>query len=359
MKTNDKIKERAVELGFDLFGVAHAIASPDGGYLKEWLEHGRNSEMRWLERNVEKRIDPRLLHPSTRSVISVGVSYFAGNPPALYWDDPLRGRIARYAWGPDYHDWMYPKLRELTRFIDAEFAVSSPSRCFVDTGPVLERNVAVRAGLGAIGYNASLVSPEFGSYVFLGEILTSVEAARISRAVPAEQGVSRSSLSETCSRCQACLASCPTGALSVPYQCDSRACISYSTIENPGPIPLGLRDAHRNWIFGCDECQSCCPLLECISEADENRYLRYEPSLHSPFLEELLSIDEDTFLERYGDSPVKRCGRAGLLRNAAVALGNSRAPEAVPIAESALCNCDDPLVADHLDWALNKLRLGC
>jgi len=313
MDLADSILREAERVGFDLAGVADVAVSPHAEALRSWLESGYAAGMSWMGARGVERADPAVALPGARSVVVVALSYFAENPPAELWNDPCRGRVARYAWGRDYHDVMLPMLRELEAFIAAETKSATRCRSYVDTGPVLERDLAERAGLGFAGKNTNLINREFGSYLFIGEILTA-----------AEIGDSKFEIGKSsCGACERCLAGCPTGALVGPRVLDARKCISYLTIEHRGPIPPEQRRAMGNWVFGCDECQQVCPWVVKHARAGKQRFLKFNPDTCAPRLEELLAMDEAAFRGRFADTPVLRAKRAGLVRNAIIAAANS------------------------------------
>jgi epoxyqueuosine reductase len=293
-------------------------------------------------------------------VVVVGLSYFVLNPPPELWHDPARGRIARYAWGLDYHDIMLPRLRELGQFVDKISGQTCSQRAYVDTGPILERDFAAQAGLGFIGKNTLLISPKMGSYLFLGEILLDLE---LDYDLPAPDGGASCQIDPpgtskrvgTCGNCTRCLEVCPTHAFPAPYILDSNLCISYLTIELKGSIPLHLRPLLGNWIFGCDECQEICPWVRRFSQPTRAEFLAYDPEQVTPKLTELMQLDETGFRLRFKGMPLKRTKRRGLLRNVAVALGNWASPEALPVLERAL---QDPelLIREHAAWAIEQIR---
>jgi epoxyqueuosine reductase len=339
----DRIRDEALRIGFDVVGIAPAQASRRAGAFRRWIDEGRHGTMAWLARDPERRVDPAQVVPGVKSVIAVGLSYYTGEPPADVWDDPLRGRIARYAWGRDYHDTMLPMLRELEAFVAANCGTGMASRCYVDTGPVLEREQAYRAGLGFIGKHTLLINQRFGSFVLLGEILTDVEL-----------DYDRQDTTGTCGNCRRCQDVCPTHAFPSPYILDSRLCISYLTIELREAIPANLRPLMKNWIFGCDECQSICPWVRRYARPGAQRFLGFDAERFAPRLADVLVLDEDGFRDRYRGTPIVRTKRRGLLRNACVALGNSGDASMIPVLERALHDAE-PLVREHAEWAIGKL----
>lgn len=313
--------------------------------------------MAWLARDPDRRLDPARVAAGAKSVVVVGLSYAVGAPLPDRWENPLHGRIARYAWGPDYHEVLLPMLMELGRFMEIESGSAIAWRAYVDTGPVLEREVAARAGLGFVGRNTLLVTPDYGSLVFLGEILTSLA---LKPDLPAEEGgglLTRDGKVSSCGSCRRCLDACPTQAFTAPYVLDSRRCISYLTIEHRGSIPLELRPLMKNWIYGCDECQTVCPWVKQFSRTGRIRILSANPENTSPRLSDLLALDEAGFRERFRGTPMLRAKRRGLLRNACVALGNSADAAAIPTLESA-CADREPLIQEHALWAIERLTSG-
>lgn len=345
MKTAEIIRERAFELGFDLFGISAATRASTAANYLQWLQRGMQGGMAWMERQLERRCDPRDYLAGARSVISVGISYAGEEPASAVWNDPMRGRIARFAWGADYHDVLKPKLVALAKTLDRIVDSGCRSRACIDTSPVLERDMAIRSGIGYPGFNTNIISPQYGSYIFLGEVITCAEL---------EPSTPSPSCRHLCSECGECRASCPTEALIEPYVCDSRLCISYLTIENKGSIPRRLRPKMKDWIFGCDACQECCPQLERISAPRQSGFLRFDSELFAPHLLELMELDQESFRKRYRKTPIARIKRRGLLRNAAVALGNSGDANALEVLERSL---DDPeqLVREHAAWAIEQI----
>lgn len=348
MSLTEQICEKAHSLGFDLAGVAPAYPVPRTDAYLAWLTQDHHGEMSYMARpnRVERRTNPELILPDVRSVICIGLNYYPGTlPEGLAHGslrDPARGLISNYAWGLDYHDLMASRLEQLAAFVSAE-AGQATNRVYVDTGPVLERAYAAAAGLGFIGKNTCLIHLKAGSWLFLGEILTDVKLEPTSSATRAD-----------CGTCRRCLDACPTGALVAPYVLDSRRCISYLTIELKGSIPHELRPLMGNWIYGCDVCQQVCPWQRFARPAHERAFHAEEPGRAAPSLLELIEIDDEQFQQRYVGTPILRIGRARLLRNAAVALGNAGDERAVPALTKALADAE-PLVREHAAWALNSL----
>lgn len=285
----------------------------------------------------------------------VGVSYMTQSPPPEIWQDPMRGRIARYAWGRDYHKVIGKRLKSLVRWVEEEGPSGVRALPFNDANPVLEHDAALAAGMGFIGRNTLLIHPEWGSMLFLGGLLLScdcvpdVPTPANGERIPMGQG-----READCGNCTRCLTSCPTHAFPAEYILDSRLCISYQTIENRKEIPEALRPKLGNWIFGCDVCQEVCPWVKKGVRPSRDPWLTPEPDRMAPRLEELAGLDKEGFLQRFAGTPVMRTKRRGLLRNVAVALGNSGSPEAVPVLERLTTDAED-LVSSHARWALKHL----
>jgi epoxyqueuosine reductase len=359
MTLTERIKQAAFEMGFDLIGIAPAERAPHANAYRRWLTNNYQAGMHWLARDADRREDPRQVMPGAESVVVVGLSYYVLDPSGEVWNDPSRGRIARYAWGMDYHDIMLPRLRQLGQFIEQETRRPLRQRAYVDTGPILERDFAAQTGIGFIGKNTLLISPRLGSYLFLGEILVDVTLAYDP---PAPEGGAsclidppgKSKRLGTCGRCTRCLNICPTHAFPTPYVLDSNRCISYLTIEHKDVIPASLRPLLKNWIFGCDECQEICPWVRRYSQPTRADFLRYQPDQVAPKLLNLIALDEAAFRTRFKGTPIKRTKRRGLLRNVAVALGNWGNPAALPALERALED-PEPLIREHAAWAITQI----
>jgi epoxyqueuosine reductase len=344
------ILDKAYAIGFDLAAVVEARRAPRADAFHDWLKAGYHGEMAWLARDPERRVDPARVVSGARTIVVVALAYYVAEPDPVYWNDPLRGRIARYAWAPDYHDRMEPMLRALGDAIDRRLGGGVAMRWYVDTGPVLEREHAARAGLGFIGKNTLLISPRYGSYLLLGEIILDHE---LPSAGVQDEGLGRAG---TCGSCRRCQEVCPTHAFPVPWVLDSRRCISYLTIELKGSIPPAFRPRMKNWIYGCDECQSVCPWVRQFSTPPRSvPYAVWDPDIAAPSLLELMALDQEGFRSRFKGYPMMRTKRRGVVRNVAVALGNSGSPEAIPVLERALAD-PEPLIAEHAAWALGQLR---
>jgi len=329
-----EITAAAQAQGFVLVGFAALRGLPREEFYGQWLADGRHGEMAYLAREPERRFDPRRLDSRLRSVISLGFPYqtpVAGN---VDWKREMRGRIASYALGDDYHDRVMAKARIVA--VDLQrLRPNSLTRLYVDTGPVFEREWAREASTGWFGKNTDLLNRTHGSYFFLAEIFTDLEL-----------GNPREPYGDYCGTCRRCLDLCPTRALEDGYVMEARRCISYLTIELRGPIEADLRPQIGNWIFGCDICQEVCPW---------NEEGRLQVSELQPYLSDLLALDEAGFRARFRNSAIKRAKRRGLLRNVAVALGNTGNPDAVPILEQSLREEPEPLVRLHVAWALGRL----
>jgi len=331
-----RIRAEAAELGLPACRFARVQPLPHGRFFADWVAAGNHGEMSYLARGAAKRLDPGLVLPGVRTIISLACPYPAApRPRCRDWRAELRGRIAAYAAGRDYHRLLGAKLQLLAARI-ASIAPNCSVRAYVDTGPVLEREWAWIGGLGWFGKNTMLLRRDWGSWFFLGVLLTDLELEP-DPPVPAH-----------CGRCVRCLANCPTRALSESYRLDARRCISYLTIEHRESIPRELRPLLGNWVFGCDECLDACPW---------NSRLPASPELSEelrPSLPELLAMDEAHFRARFRGTAVLRARRAGLARNACIALGNSGNPEAVPCLARALAEDPAALVRGHAAWALGR-----
>jgi epoxyqueuosine reductase len=340
----ERAKALALECGFDGAGVANAAAPAELQFFAEWVASGAAGSMSYLTEQVDRRRDLRTAFPWARSVLCVALQYDAPQPysteAAPQGDD---GWIARYAWGDDYHDVMEAMLDRLSLRLSAELGPLQARR-YVDTGPIVERAYAAAAGLGAWGKNTCLLHPELGSWFFLGEVVLDLE-------LPPD-----APRTDMCGSCTACLDACPTGAFPRPFVLDATRCISYLTIEQKGAIPEEHRAGLGRQVFGCDICQDVCPW---------NRRRRHHgpaafhprPGLLAPSLTELAALDDEGFRHRFRRSPVKRAKRRGLLRNVAVAMGNSGDPGHRPVL-TRLAADEDPLVREHAAWALKHLREG-
>jgi epoxyqueuosine reductase len=297
------IKARALALGFEKVGVAPAEAlGPEGRRLREWLGRGYHGSMAWMERTLEKRADPAVHLPSVRSVVCVAANYYT---PHAHEEAPGTGKVSRYAWGDDYHDVVGDRLRELLAYV-RELAPEVEAKIAVDSSPVMDKAWAVRAGLGWLGKHSNVITRERGSWVFLGELLLSVELDYDEERVP-----------DLCGTCTACIDACPTAAIVEPYVVDSNRCISYLTIElRDETIP----ETTAGWVYGCDVCQDVCPWNRFQSETSEPRF-EPRPGLVEPDLAELASMTQEEFSARFRRSPIKRTKLTGIARNARKLMG--------------------------------------
>ena len=334
------IAQEARELGFDCIGVTAPDAIPDAArHFREFLETGAHGDMDWLAQNPERRADPRGLWPDVRSVIMLGVNYGPDEDPLAILNERTRGAISVYAQGDDYHDVIKKRLKVLARWLVA--TARGDVKVFVDTAAVMEKPLAQASGLGWQGKHTNLVSREFGSWLFLGAIFTTLELPRDKAEI------------DHCGSCQACLDICPTAAFPAPYKLDARRCISYLTIENKGPIPNEFRKSIGNRIYGCDDCLAVCPWNKFAQEGRETK-LAARDELRAPELAELARLDDAAFRARFAKSPVKRIGRDRFIRNVLIAIGNSGEGELAAEAERLLDDAS-PLVRGAAVWALAQL----
>ncbi|MGD2121803.1 MAG: tRNA epoxyqueuosine(34) reductase QueG [Gemmatimonadota bacterium] len=348
------LRSEACRLGFQDLGVCVPKGSEQLEFYRRWIKLGYHGDMAYLERpdSVIRRGDLRLTMEDVRAVIVVSQAYFQPDSPGIP-ADPARGVVARYARGEDYHDLVKNRLQDLLRWLRTEARkrrLGGEVRGFpyVDTGPILERELGVRAGLGWFGKNTMLLHPRRGSYFFLGVLLTNLP-------LPADPPFSV----DRCGSCRACIEACPTGALlgrdedGAPVM-DARRCISYLTIELKGPIPRDFRSAMGNRIFGCDICQEVCPWNRRFAEVASEPGYRSRRDTDGPALMDLMGLSDEEFRARFSGSPVKRAKRRGFLRNVAVALGNWGSQDAVPVLTEALDD-PEPLVRGHAAWALGRI----
>lgn len=335
------IKEEARRLGFDLAGITTPDPPPHFETFLSWLEAGRHGTMAYLasERSRERRADPRRILPECRSILVLAMRYPASRPPVT----PASGQIASYAWGRDYHLVIEERLQALAEFIIAQVGHPIPYRYYTDTGPILERDLAQRAGLGWIGKNTCLIHPRYGSYLLLAELLLGLELQP-----------DPPFITDHCGRCTRCIEACPTHCILPDRTIDARRCISYLTIENKGEIPQELRPALGDWIFGCDECQRVCPWNRFADPNGHPALAPQAPRAETP-LREAFSLDPEAFAARFRHSPIKRAKRRGFLRNVAVALGNIGTPDDLPALQQAIQD-PDPLIQEHASWAIQRIQ---
>jgi epoxyqueuosine reductase len=360
-----RIKEAARRLGFDVIGITSAEPLVrDNEAFTEWRESGFAAEMNYMLRKTDLHANPQILVPAASSIITLAINYYVPAPPFMHKN--RYGRVARYAWGLDYHDAVKARLLEFAAHIEKIAGREIHARCFVDAVPLLERAVAARAGLGFFGKNTNLLQPQSGSWFFLAEILLDLE-------LPVENRKAQIS----CGTCHRCIDACPTDAFAAPYKLDSRRCISYLTIENKSGIPHNLRAGLGEWIFGCDVCQEMQP--EATKHGSLPVIVRGKTELVCPFnrfaqetawpefhpeagtgqkldLVELLSIETDErFRARFKGTPLARPKRRGLLRNAAVVAANIECVSAVPVLAERIRSDAEPLIRSHSLWALARL----
>ncbi|WP_373284521.1 tRNA epoxyqueuosine(34) reductase QueG [Sphingomonas metalli] len=337
----DRIRAKAAELGFAACGIARADAAPRAGErLRQWLADGCHGDMIWMEERAHHRESPAGLWPEVRSVVALGMSYAPANDPLALEGEGGIGRISVYAQGGDYHDVVKRALKALGRWLAQE--AGCDLKVFVDTAPVMEKPLAAAAGIGWQGKHTNLVSREHGSWLFLGALYTTLALD------PDAGGIDR------CGRCDACQRACPTDAFPAPYRLDARRCISYLTIEHRGPIPEEFRAAIGNRIYGCDDCLAVCPWNKFAVAAAANQAFHPRAELVAPELADLLALDDDGFRQVFAGSPIKRIGRDRMVRNAAIAAGNSGDPALLePLAN--LLNDADPAVRDAAAWASARL----
>ncbi|MCU0454006.1 MAG: tRNA epoxyqueuosine(34) reductase QueG [Bacteroidetes bacterium] len=296
---SDRLREEARRLGCLSLGIAHAEAlDPEGARLRAWIDRGFQASMGWMARRAAERSDPALVLPSVRSIVVVAVNYFAGHRHSSASES---AKLSRYAWGDDYHDIVLQKVERLAELIRHELP-GAETRCYADTGPVMEKAWAARAGVGWIGKHTNVITRDAGSWVFLGSLLTSAELK------PDEPAV------DHCGSCRACLDACPTEAFPQPYVLDASKCISYLTIEHRGPLPAEAANQLNGWVFGCDICQEVCPWNRFEQPSDEPGF-QPRPGNEAPLLVDLERLTETGFLDRFKGSPVVRPRYHGFMRN--------------------------------------------
>ncbi|MEO7166625.1 MAG: tRNA epoxyqueuosine(34) reductase QueG [Chthoniobacterales bacterium] len=339
LEIKTELLRRAAEVGFDDCRVASAAGPAHPGEFRAWLEAGSAAEMDWIGRGAEKRCDPQLVLAGARSVVAVAMNYYQGRSQKEEGRNGVHGRIARYAWGEDYHEVVLGKLRELEVVLAR---AGGAQKVYVDTGPVLERDFAAEAGIGWHGKSTMLLNRSLGTWFFLGEILTTLELP------PDPPQVAR------CGSCTRCIAACPTGAITAPHQLDAARCISYLTIELKGSIPLEFRRLIGDRVYGCDDCLDACPWNRFAQVSRESAFAA-RPAVAQRLLRDFLALDDDEFRALFRGSPIKRIKRRGFLRNVCVALGNVGTAEDLPALEKATRD-PEPLIAEHAAWALAELR---
>ena len=337
-----RIFQQAIELGFDACRFTSAQVPESAAHFERWIAEGRHGEMAWLARNADRRVDPRQVLPGARSVVALATSYSRDAGVLPKGSEDMTGEIARYARHDDYHDVLAEPLKRLAQFIDELGGAGTRSLWYVDTGPILERDLAQRAGLGFIGKHTNLIGRTLGNWFFLAEILTTLEL---------EPDAPERNRCGTCSRC---ITACPTEAIVAPFQLDARRCISYLTIELKGSIPVELRPAIGRRIYGCDDCLAACPWNKF---AIEGRLMKQHArtDLAAPDLLQLLALDDTGFKQRFAGTPMLRTKRRGILRNVCVALGNVGDADALPALEKAGRD-PEPLIAEHARWAIEQIE---
>jgi epoxyqueuosine reductase len=342
-----QIQNFALELGFDDCRFTTAATPDHALQFQQWIAGKQFGEMAWLERNAHKRVNPQEVLPGAKSIICLAASYENSgpqieSPSSRHEAAEPDGVIARYARFPDYHDILGERLKSFTRYLNSIAPENARSLWYVDTGPLLERDLAQRAGLGFVGKHTNLISRKLGNWIFLAEIITTLELE------PDAPERNR------CGSCTRCITACPTAAITAPFKLDARKCISYLTIELKGSIPIELRPLIGNRIYGCDDCLAACPWNRF---ARDGRLMKphAREDLCSPGLIDLLGLSDPTFKQRFAGSPVLRTKRRGLLRNVCVALGNVGNETALPALETAVQD-GEPLIAEHARWAIEQIN---
>jgi epoxyqueuosine reductase len=349
------VKDAAAAAGFDRAGVAPVRDEdfPEVAAFEEWIAHGHAGEMKYMEARTEagglRRARAKNTAPWAKSVVVCAMNYNTRRPYSTEVNNPARGWISRYAWGAmDYHDALIPRLRQVETAITElarQHDLAAETRCYVDTGPLVERVYARHAGVGWIGKNTCIIDQKLGSWLFLGVILTSLELA------PDQPAPDR------CGSCTRCIDACPTEAILAPGKLDARRCIAYLTIEKRGEIAEKFRGAMGHHVFGCDICQDVCPWNNKAGNAPATSLPEFQAreGLFHPDLKWLAEMDEETYRHTFRGSPMKRAKHSGLKRNVAVAMGNSGDKEFLPVLEK-LAEDKDPVIAEHARWAIKKLR---
>jgi len=335
------IKARAAALGLDVCGVTSADPARHAAFYQQWTDGGNAGEMQWLTREPERRADPRNVLSGARSIIIAGLNYWQPQPKG-------RGRIARYALGEDYHHILLEKIEALAGEISRSGEPAGAlTKVYVDTGPVLEKPLAERAGVGWQGKSTMLINPKLGPWLVLGEIITTLELEP-----DAPQP-------DRCGSCSKCITACPTGAITAPYQLDARRCIAYLTIELKGSIPEELRPLIGDRVYGCDECLDVCPWNRFARTTREARFLAKPDDVENlsgrDLLHDLLEISQAEFKRRFAKSPIMRVKRRGLLRNVCVVLGNIGTADDLPALRRAEQH-EEPLVREHAAWAVREIE---
>lgn len=346
MSLTQAVKAEAYKLGFAFAGVT--TPEPPGSFsnYSRWIEAGYQGEMSYLaaDRSLQRRADPYQILTDCKSILVLGMRYHKPTGAPLTADDTLQRRVAAYAWGADYHDVIPERLTRLIAFMEKELGNPIPNRVYTDTGPVLERDLGQRAGLGWIGKNSMLINPRSGSYFFLAEVLLGIDLE-----------IDQPFTSDHCGTCTRCIQACPTDCILPERTIDATRCISYLTIELKGPIPIPLRSKMGSLIFGCDICQQVCPWNLRFAPLEGDVQFSPRPNLTDVFLHNELAIRPEEFNKKFKGSPIKRAKRRGYLRNVAIALGNSANLAATPHLAKALGTDPEVMVRGHAAWALGNI----
>ncbi len=342
-RLSHKIEKKARRMGFQLVGTTTPEPPAHLDVYQSWLQADHHAGMGWMarQRNRERRADPRLILPECRSILVLGAPYQPS--PPVEEGRKSEGNIACYAWGDDYHDVLPDRLQALVTFIEKQVGPPVANRWYTDTGPILERELAQRAGLGWIGKNTNLIDPRWGSYFFLAEILLNLPLAPDA---PFTE--------DRCGSCTRCIEACPTGCILPNRTIDANRCISYLTIELKEAIPSDLRPKLGNWIFGCDVCQQVCPWNQRFAHLPEDDIFNPRDEIIAPNLIAEMQLSPEEFNRKFKGSPIKRAKRRGYLRNVAVALGNTGDSSAVPALAQAIQD-QEPLIRGHAAWALGQI----
>ena len=334
------LKDEALRLGFASVGIARADAFDGRVQLGEWLEGGNHGTMEWMAARADQRGSCQALWPDARSVIALGMSYAPADDPLRLAGEPSTARVSAYAQGGDYHDIVKRNLKALARWL--VHTAPCDLKVFVDTAPVMEKPLGQAAGIGWQGKHTNLVSTTHGSWLFLGCMMTTLNLT------PDPPHADR------CGSCNACQRACPTDAFPAPYRLDARRCISYLTIEHDGPIPIQFRRAIGNRVYGCDDCIAVCPWNKFAHAAQANKAFAPRAELAAPDIADLLALDDAAFRTVFAGSPIKRIGRNRMVRNAAIAAGNSGDVTLLPVLARLTADAD-PVVAEAATWALDEL----
>jgi epoxyqueuosine reductase len=330
----EQVVRLAYECGFDACRFTSATVAPHRADYLDWLERGLHADMDWLTRSPERRSDPGIVLPNCQSLIVLACNYYQGDDVRK-----LPGRFARYAFGSDYHDILLDRMRPIAAFLEKQGGIQ---KCYVDTGPVLERDFAASAGIGWQGKSTMCLNEELGTWFFLGTILTTLPFESDARA------------ENRCGSCTRCIEACPTQAITAPYRLDARRCISYLTIENKGAIPLEFRRLIGDRVYGCDDCLEACPWNRFAQISSETRF-RMPPDLRRLLLRDLAALTEQEFRTLFRGSPIKRIKHNRFIRNVCVGLGNVGTDEDLPVLR-LLAEHSDPLIAEHAQWAVSEIE---